>query len=403
MKKLKAAALLALAASVLAGCALVEKTAEEDVVVAVVNGTQIFRSDAKEMADIYAGYYGIEVDSQDTMMQQQYQQLINSALDSLVTNELLLQKAPDLGISLTDDEKAVYRQKADNDFASVKAGLRANVEEEAKIDASIDVEKETERRYKAYIDSRGSTPDSYYEYLCEQGIVTKVTNHIYGLTQLTDADIKAWYDDTLAIQIDEMENAPEAFEAYVHQRNIYAYVPEDTVAVKQVLLTFDDEGLVAKATALYTQGKRDEAYALLQPEIDRLMPTARTVMQRIRDGEPIEDLIAEFGEDPNIITDPYNVYGYLVDTRTTRYGDEFKDAALGLFNVGDVSEPFASLYGLHVLQSIKVYHEGEIPFEDVKEQIREALLPAKETEMFTQMTQEWLNEAEVIYYRERLL
>ena len=403
MKKLKAAALLVLATCVLTGCALVEKTVEEDIVVAIVNGTQIYKSDAKEMADIYAGYYGIETDSEDTLMQQQYQQLINSALDSLVTNELLLQKAPELGILLTEDEKALYRDKADKDFASVKASLRAEVEEEAKIDASIDVEKETEKKYMAYVDNRGSTPDSYFQYLCEQGLVTKVTNYIYGLTVLTDADIKAWYDDALATEIDEMENTPEAFEAYVHQRNIYVYVPEDTVAVKQVLLTFDDEELVTKATALYTQGKRDEAYALLQPEIDRLMPTAQTVMQRISSGEPIEDLIAEYGEDPNIITDPYNVYGYLVDTRTTRYGDEFRAAALELFNVGDVSEPFASLYGLHVLQSIQVYREGEIPFEDVKDEIREALLPAKETEKFTEMTQEWLNEADVIYYRERLL
>jgi ABC-type proline/glycine betaine transport system substrate-binding protein len=65
--------------------------------------------------------------------------------------------------------------------------------------------------------------------------------------------------------------------------------------------------------------------------------------------------------------------------------------------VGSVSEPTVSYMGIHVLKSIAFYPAGEVPFDQIKDKIKTALLSDAQDAKYTEITQQWLSEANVTY------
>ncbi len=401
MNKVKITALLAALIMLFSGCSLVSVDEERvaNQVVASINGEEIYKYEVDEVTAIY----GLDADTEDEAARAQYEEVANSVLDSLALNIILFQKAADLGIELTDEEIKENEKQSKEIFSNRKEAIRTEVEEEAAEDETIDIEQEIEKRYQEYVENMEATPETYVETINRQSIVYKVQDYIYGLASVTDEEVKDWYDQTLEIQKEQMDASEAAFSQYVNNNNILTYVPEDTVAVKQVLLKFKDEDLVSEAMSLFSDDKKEEMLELLKPEIDALMPIALEVKQRLEDGEDIDALIEELGEDEGMTQHPGSVYGYLVEKRTKSYLPEFTKAALGLFTVGDVSDPAITYYGLHILQSIKFYKKGVVPFEELKDDIYTALLPIREQEIFDETTQTWLEEADTVYYRNRLM
>lgn len=396
MKQFKIIALVLACILLFAGCSLVSVDKERvgKQVVATVNGENIYRDEV----DSILQSYGVDMDPQDEETLLQYESTANDILDYLVNNEVILQKAPELGFDLTDEEKQQNEADAKAMFADNKQSIRDQVEEDAKADPSIDVDVETEVRYAMFLEMTNISPDTYTEYLNENAMITATQEYMYDQRQLTEDEVKAWYDDTLAMQ-QSSESFTSQFVSNTQQGYINTYVPERIIAVKHVLLKYQDEELASEAYTLYSEGSKDEAFEMLQSEIDALMPTALDVQQRLKDGENIDDLIAEFGEDPGM---EGNTVGYLVTETDNSYVDEFTEAALTLKNVGDISDPVVTYYGLHVLQNIKVYEEGVIPFEDIKEEIETSLLAAEQQTAYEETLAKWVEEADVVYYRERL-
>ncbi|MCG8511428.1 MAG: hypothetical protein MI741_19615, partial [Rhodospirillales bacterium] len=249
MKKFRIAALAMASVIALSGCTLVSPDEERiaNQVVATVNGAQIYKYEVDAVAQQYIMLYGIDPESEDEAVQAQYEEILNGIMDSHVRSEVMLQKGAELDIGLTDEQKQENRTEADEQFANIKSGIRTTVEEEAKDDSTMDVDAEVEKRYEAYLEDSGATPDSYYEDLNEQDLITEVQNYVYGLAEVTDDEVRDWYDRSLQAQKDEMADNPQAFAAYVQQENIYVNIPEDTVAVKQVLLKLKDEALAEEA------------------------------------------------------------------------------------------------------------------------------------------------------------
>ena len=436
MRRYRLAALLIACVVLFSGCSLVaiDEDRVANQVVATVNGTEIYRYEVEDTVDyyveyevqMYAYYYGIEYSDDD--IEQLYEQYRQSVLESYVVNEVLRQKAAELGITLTDEEKAEQQTAANEYFESLKEDILAQIEgewgitdfdegtdedediitQESLIEEQIEqgyeayAEKELETRYNETLEEAGYTEESYYENLCDQAVLEKVVEYIYGLAEVTDEDVQDWYDQTLALQQEEMDEDGAAFADYVYNGLIYTYVPEDTIAVKQVYLAFADEDLVEEAKTLYNNGDIELAFELLEPQTAELMGTAQDIQQRLIDGEDIDTLIEEYGEDPGMTEEPHSEVGYLVESRTENYVDEFSEAALGLTSVRDVSDPAVSYMGIHVLQCIKIYEQGVIAYEDIYEDIKEALLPSAEEDKYEEMTEQWLDEAKVVYHIDRL-
>ncbi len=429
MRKFKFIALMLVCGLLLSGCTLVsinkDRVAKQ--VVATVNGENIYKNQVDESfvkyyVEMSLYYNGQSIDSVDAQtLKSLYQEQRTSLLQSLVLSRVMLKKAPELGISLTEEEMADNRAEAEKYYQSQKDSIIGDVlatptAEAAATSApapsatpeptpmpSLDAAQQAkvDEQYQAFIDTNG-TIDEYYQQLNDDDIVTKVGNWIDEQAAVSDEDALAWYNSMQQQQKEATDVSASAFESYVQEKNIITYVPADTVAVKQVFFKFDDAELVDEAKALYENGKEDLAFELLKPMYDELKPKADEAYQRLLAGESIDDLIAEMGEDPGMTTEPTATCGYLVEKNTKAYVKPFCDAALTLFNISAVSKPVESYMGIHVLQSIKLYEAGPVPFENIKESIKAGMLDDARAAKYDELTKQWLSEAKITYYYDRL-
>lgn len=443
MKKLKIIALAVAVALIFSGCSMFSVNEEriQSQAVATVNGIAITRrqveAEAEQSQEYQYYFYNYGFAKKDLAenkdLKEWYEDLLSRTLDQMVVNELLVQKAPGFGIELTAEEKQEQRKTADDQFSSAKEQIRAMVEEELAPGASISasalpevsvsqstsaspevspspaatadpaaVDAEVEKRYQEMLKEAPFNPDTYYDFLCKQQLITKVTDYIHGQAEVTDDDVNTWYNDSVKAQQTEMDADPTVFATNMNDNQICVYVPEDTVAVKQVLVTYKDQDLAEVAKELYSAGKKDEAMKMLQGQIDTLMPAMRDIQQRIKNGESIDTLIAELGEDPGMTSGTAATLGYLVGQSTTTYLSEFKDAAVKLTAVGSVSDPVATYYGLHVMQAIKIYKKGVVPFDQLKDTIKAALLPTKQQQKYDELVEQWKKESKITNDKGRL-
>lgn len=443
MKKVKLIALTLAAALMFSGCSLfsVDEELVQAQVVARVNGkaitrleveNELWRSNEFTSELLYSkGYTGKELE-ENSEAKDWYDEWKNNMLDQMIVDELCVQKAAGLGVSLTDEEKQQKREEASEEFESAKEQIRSEVEEEfgiadagedtedtadepeespaptdeasaspAAVDEAV-VEAEVEKRYQELLEDAYYSPDTYFEYLCNKALAVKVADHIKGLAEVSEDEAKKWYDDSLAAQQKAMDEDPTLFAANMGKNLICTYVPEDTIAVKHVLIEYKDKDLSEVAAQLYQDGKKQEAMKLLKGEIEALMPAMQDIKGRLQAGESIDDIIAELGEDPGMASGTSAAIGYLVGESTATYLEEFKNAALKLGGAGQISDPVATYYGLHVLQNVNVYNKGVIPFEDIKENIKAALMPGKQQIKYDETVKQWQGEAGITYERNRL-
>ena len=55
-----------------------------------------------------------------------------------------------------------------------------------------------------------------------------------------------------------------------------------------------------------------------------------------------------------------------------------------------------------MLQTIKVYKKGVVPFDEIKDAIKTALLPTKQQEKYDELIEQWKNESKIGYDKARL-
>ena len=113
-------------------------------------------------------------------------------------------------------------------------------------------------------------------------------------------------------------------------------------------------------------------------------------------GEDFDALIAEYGEDTGSESEPVKTYGYIVGANTTRYVTAFKDAAMALASVGDVSEPVESTYGMHIIKYVADIPAGAVELTDyIKTSIHDELMGNKQSEAETAAEDEWKSAAKI--------
>ena len=289
MKTTKIVAMLLACALLLGGCTLVsvdrDKVAEQ--VVAKVNSTEIYKYEISENEILSSVQYQAYIGQQMGMSysQEEIDQMIldarESALENRVEAEVMLQKAQELDIALTDEEKTQNKQEAQDQLDSLLDSFVSQVEqeiadEEAAELAETDTEltlgddtsadetadttadetadepeateeptdpkvlAEAQTRYENYIGENKITVDSIYENLCRQDIVSKVRDYMTSFAEVTDEEVRTWYDQTLALQQEEMDADPAIFGQKIAGSKIYTYVPQRIVAVRDILIAFDD-------------------------------------------------------------------------------------------------------------------------------------------------------------------
>ena len=129
---------------------------------------------------------------------------------------------------------------------------------------------------------------------------------------------------------------------------------------------------------------------------------AADIKERLDGGEEAAEVVEELSSQMENIFDNTPDYGYIIDPRTTDYSENYIKAATALETVGETSAPFFDYEGIHVLVLMKVYDQGVVPFEDIADSIKAALLPGEQEDMYNQMLEQWMDDAKIKYYYNRL-
>ena len=89
-----------------------------------------------------------------------------------------------------------------------------------------------------------------------------------------------------------------------------------------------------------------------------------------------------------------NEKGYAVAEGMTSFDSAFVDAAMALEKIGDHSGKVkGSSYGYYIIRYESDEAEGPIALDDVKESISSSLLSTKQTNVYNETVDKWVEEA----------
>ena len=157
------------------------------------------------------------------------------------------------------------------------------------------------------------------------------------------------------------------------------------------------EELEAKKADLEKQiaDKKQEILDSLQDKIDE-------VNAALESGKSFDDVMAEFGEDPGMKSEPSMTTGYYVSANSTYWEDVFTQTAMSLEKIGDVSDPVVGSNGVHIIYYNSDVTAGAVPLDEVRDELSAELLSTKQDETYDAAYQSWYDEAKIKKYPNRL-
>ncbi|WP_241210915.1 peptidylprolyl isomerase [Halobacillus sp. BAB-2008] len=117
---------------------------------------------------------------------------------------------------------------------------------------------------------------------------------------------------------------------------------------------------------------------------------AQTVLDKYNDGEKFADLAEEYSTDEAT----KDSGGDLGTFGKGEMVDAFDDAAFSM-EAGEVSDPVETEYGFHIIEVTDHTDAEEATYEDVKEEVTDALYDSKVNEEYTSWLDEKMEEYEI--------
>ena len=423
---------------------------ENQIVAEYGEGGIVWLEDAQAQFDqasaMYA-QYGIPVDSYADQIKQ-------SILESMVQQGVLDAKSEELGLTEVDEQTlADLTEQAAGDmetyigyYTSYFATEGASDEDNRQAtiqglkDAGIDQDTLVEQRVKDYVSEQ---------------LHSFVTKDV----AVTDEDIQAEYQTLIEEDKENYEDDDRSYNDARSSGETIAWNPEGYRAVKQVLIKFNDEqttqynelnetltGLndelaaldeaesgeeapeeeaaeaeaaeeeAAEAEAAEEEPAEEEEPPRTREEIQtdigavgasiealysELMPRAQEVVDAFNNGTSIDELIAQYNEDPGMTREPTASIGYAVAADSTAWDPAFTEAAMSIAEPGQISEPARGKNGIYIVYYLNDITPGEVAFEDIQDGVESAALEAKISKTYNDQVAAWVEEAAPVYHLDR--
>ena len=181
---------------------------------------------------------------------------------------------------------------------------------------------------------------------------------------------------------------------------------EAAEAVEEAAADAADEAKDAAGTAETAETTEEPAEPVTQEMVDAarqaifdsVKPVVDEIMAKHEAGADFAELIAEYGTDPGMTTEPNKSQGYAVHADSILWDPAFTEGAMKLEKVGDVSEPVLGSNGIHILYYLRDIPAGAVELTDeLRDQLKEEMLSEKENTAVTEMVDGWIAAAEIIY------
>ncbi|MBR3503954.1 MAG: peptidylprolyl isomerase [Clostridia bacterium] len=378
-------------------------------ILAVINGREVPLTDAQIEFSYYAALY------EAYGLADQIPTLQGEIADYYVKYYVMLDEAGKLGLDTFDEEElAGFAAEAQEAYDS----LLAQYVEYFTLDGMT--AEEIEAHTAEFLAENGYTAESIERSIRESALIERFYAHAAEGVAVTDETIQALYEEQVAAQQAGYEADASQFEYDVMYGNDIYYVPEGFRSVYHILLLLDEDAqetlyeLQTRQAEIKEELEADGADAgalnaeneAIEAEIDALcadlMARVLEIRDRIDAGEDFMALMEEYGEDPGMKNEPYMSKGYYVSADSAMWEPNFRDAAMALKNVGDVSDPVLTGYGIHLILYSAALTPGAVPLEEVREGLEAGALETLEEKAIEEAVQAAVDAAEIACWPDRL-
>ena len=260
---------------------------------------------------------------------------------------------------------------------------------------------------------------AYFEKVAynEARLVAVLEHYTKDITA-TEEDVKAYYDDLVASDKELYEGNIAYYEQATYYGERIMYIPEGFRRVKHILVMLSDEDQTTLSDLEYQMESVEAELAAenadtetlnkkkaeIQAEIDAVFatiePKAQEILDKLAAGEDFIALMEEYGEDPGMQSEPYATEGYQVHADSSQWVTEFRDGAMALEKIGDVSQPIRTSYGLHIIRYEGDVESGAVDYESVKEELLSEVQDTLMNNYYNDLVDSWRAEAEITMYLE---
>lgn len=404
-KRVILALILVFALMMSTSCSLIIKDEAVDMATPVIEvaGKTITKGEVKSLIEnihdyneeMYSYYYGMSYDrTSEASIADAKEQAIQSLIESAVVDAKLAEYGFD---SFTEEELAEIEATAKEDYDlyydTVKnfyfGGSELTGDE---LEAAIHAEMLNMVGY----DSLESAMEQAKSAKSQEKLIAELNKDV----AVSEEELTTEYNARVEAAKASYDAAAYTYGSALINGETPYYAPEGYRNVKHILLQFaaEDQTAISEIeTAIATlpagedatelndklAAAKEQAYANLQPKVDE-------ITAKLAEGIDFETLIAEYNEDPGMNGE---TEGYPVCSTSVDWVVEFKDAAMALANVGDVSGAVRSDYGIHIIKYQSDIASGEIGLENVREALTAELQSAKESSNVETVLAQWVDEA----------
>ncbi len=394
-------------------------------VLATVEDTEIYQSQADDIMPVFVDYNYVNTESD-------YQTVVKY----LVQQEIMRRKIADMKFDqFTPEELESMQGDAEDEWEKyLEAYVSQNISEDTQ-----EARDAARVRAEEYFTTNGLTQDALLENIKATESVNKMRDYLLGGYNPTDQEIEELFQTVGQQYKEQYENNIPMYETMTSYYNQPSwYTPEGYRGIIHILVKVDEDILEhymamqaayeeqhsenaddseAKDSGADAEGDGEAAEnAVTEPvtleEIEEAKQAVLnsqkevidTIYDRLADGESFEKLIEEFGTDPGMMNADTVRDGYPVHKESIIYDPAFTRAAFSekMKEVGDVSDPAVGSFGIHILKYQRDVPSGLIMTDAIHEEISGALIMQKESEVFNQALTSWESALNVSYNEENI-
>lgn len=406
--------------------ATAEPTGNPDDVMLTVGSDTVTRAEYETYLNTLNSYYSNY--GYDTTSADMAAMLKAIALETSLEYVVMDQKVVELGLTLTEEEKAAVIAEAQTQWESTIAdglsyyGITDESTEEERNATTLSV--------LAELESMGYTAESYQEDAVKNAAYDKLYTEITKDVAVTDEEVVEYYNSLVEADKATYENNAAAYEQAQYMNQLYAmygmsdyvqelyYKPAGYRLVTHILLEVDEALLTAytdlQATYEEQQNTLEEGGEVTETlvtaeEVENarlailasVQSTVDEINQKLAEGKTFAELIPEYTTDPGMSDEASIAAGYEVHMDSVNWVTAFRDQAFTVDQIGDVTEPVVTDYGVHILQYAADATSGPVELTDeMKASFQASLLATAQSNAFYSELDVWMAAVTPVYSEE---
>ena len=310
-------------------------------------------------------------------------------LDSLIEEKILESKAREAGIfELTAQDRSEMEARVQAEYEDNLEYYMAFRFDESKSD------REVREETIAYLEENGY---SYADLLAQaekEAWKDRLYDHVTADLSISDAELHAFYEEQL-VSAEMIYSANYAeYEADCEAGRTILWHPDGVRRVQMLVVPFDldQQATYSDIQAMLAAGdssqltKLDQLYREMEGD-------GRKLLDQLHTGADFAALFAEWGYGkPD---------GECIASDSSIFGDEIRDAAMALADIGDVSGLVRCDAGLCILRYAADVQAGAVSFEQISEELRANYAEELKMSRYNSTVMQWVSEANAKYYPEK--